>query len=192
MTKKQHVSVLLTLAALVAAPAYAQKPQIQWDPDYDFGAVSTFAWQSTPETSLETEDPFMHARVVTAIEYYMTKAGWRESAINPDVYVTYHTKTDTRIQLRSDSFGYGFGGYGMGGWGYAGYGFGGPVSTTTRVYEYDEDTLIIDVWDRDTNTLVFRGDVTRVFSQTPQKAAKQVDKAIDKMAKRAEKLMASD
>ena len=183
--------VLLGLTGLMAVsgPALAQKPQIQWDPDYDFEAVQTFAWQSTPETSLENVDPFMHTRVVTAIEYRLARAGWTEVTVNPDVYVTYHTQTHDRVRLQSNSYGYGFGGYGMGGWGYYGYGPAGPVTTTTRVIEYEEGTLVVDVWDRASDTLVFRGSVTRVFSESPQKAEKQVDKAIEKMAQQARKLM---
>lgn len=180
----------LTFLMAVSGPALAQKPQIQWDPDYDFDAVETFAWQSTPETSLENVDPFMHSRVVTAIEYRLAAAGWTEVAINPDVYVTYHTQKNDRVRLQSNSYGYGFGGYGMGGWGYYGYGSMGPITTTTRVIEYEEGTLIVDIWDRESDTLVFRGSVTRVFSESPQKAEKQVDKAIATMAKQARKLMA--
>lgn len=182
----QVVFVGLTV---LSSQALAQKPQIQWDTEYDFDTVKTFAWQSTPDTSLENINPFMHSRVVSSIEYRLTSSGLTEVASNPDVYVTYHTESTDKVRLQSDSFGYGFGGYGMGGWGYYGYGAAGPVSTTTRVIEYEEGTLIVDVWDADTKTLVFRGAVTRVFSESPQKAEKQVDKAIDKMAQQARKLM---
>lgn len=189
---RHHGVAQLGLIGLMAVsgPALAQKPQIQWDPDYDFDAVETFAWQSTPETSLENVDPFMHSRVVTSIEYRLAAAGWTEVAINPDVYVTYHTQKNDRVRLQSNSYGYGFGGYGMGGWGYYGYGAMGPITTTTRVIEYEEGTLIVDIWDRESDTLVFRGSVTRVFSESPQKAEKQLDKAIATMAKQARKLMA--
>lgn len=175
-----------------AGTASAQKPQIQWDPQYGFNSIKTFGWQSTPETSLEQSDPFMHSRVLTAIEYQLVSAGLTLVDENPDVWVTYHTETEDRVRLRSNSYGYGFGGYGLGAWDTFGYGFGGPISTTTDVVEYEANTLIVDIWDPGTEELVFRGSVTRVFSESPQKAEKQLDKAIEKMAKRAEKLISDN
>jgi len=172
-----------------ATAAHAQKPQIQWDPDYDFSAVKTFAWRATPETELQQKDPFMHSRVVAAIEYQLTSAGLTQVESAPDVWVTYHTNTENKVRLQSDSYGYGFGGYGLGGWGYWGYGPSGPISTTTRVIEYEQNTLIVDMWDAASMQLVLRGAVTRVFSQSPQTAAKQVDKAVARMAAQTKKLM---
>ena len=64
----------------------------------------------------------------------------------------------------------------------------GPVSTTTRVVEYEEGTLVVDLWDAAERELVWRGTVSRVFSDNLQKAEKQVVKAIQKMAKQGRKL----
>ena len=183
-------TLTLCLGGLVALPALAAKPQIQWNPDYDFDAIETFAWQDTPESSLEERDPFMHSRIVAAIEYELTGGGLTEVESNPDIYVTYHTSSEDRVRLQSDSFGYGFGGYGRGGWGYYGYGMSGPISTTTRVIEYEEGTLVVDIWDASSSELVWRGSVTRVFSDNMQKAEKQAVKAIENMAKQGRKLWA--
>lgn len=51
--------------------------------------------------------------------------------------------------------------------------------------------MIVDVWDARSKELVLRGSVTRVLADSPARAQLQVDKAITKMAKRAEKLMAA-
>lgn len=186
-------TLTLTIASLSCAPVWAAKPQIQWDQDYDFGAVETFAWRESPDTSIEGSNPFMHSRIVASVAYQLTTRGLTEvdTDESPDVLVTYHTSTEDRVRLQSSSVGYGFGGYGLGGWGYYGYGMGGPglSTTTTNVVEYSEDTLVVDIVDVATQTLVFRGTVTEVFSESPQKAEKQMDKAIDKMARRAQKLM---
>ena len=42
------------LSSALALSAQAQKPAIQWNNSYDFAGVDTFAWQSTPDSSLET------------------------------------------------------------------------------------------------------------------------------------------
>jgi Domain of unknown function (DUF4136) len=96
------------------------------------------------------------------------------------------------VRLESDSYGYGFGGYGGAGWGRYGYGYGyaGPVSTTTRVVEYDEGTLVVDIWAAANKQLIWRGTASRVFSDDVDKAESQVVKIIKDMAKQSKKLRA--
>jgi len=185
--------LVLLGAALMTAPAYAAKPQIQWDPDYDFSAVSTFQWRAPNGESLERSDPFLHSRIVAAIEYELTGYGLTEVQSAPDVFVTYYASTDTDVRLESSSIGYGFGRYGTGRWGYYGYGATFPVATSTRVVEIERGTLVVDVWDADTNELVWRGSVSDIsVSDNPQKTQANAEKAIEKMAKQYRKLRARE
>jgi hypothetical protein len=175
----------------IALSAQAQKPQIQWNNAYDFGAVQTFAWQSTAETSLEGKNPFMHSLIKNTIEAELATSGLTEVDTDPDVWVNYHASTTTEQQLRSDSYGYSFGGYGMAGWGYYGMA-AGPVSTTTRVVEYQKGTLVVDIWDAASKELVWRGQVTDTLPDNVQKAEKLVVRAINKMAEQGRKLWAKE
>lgn len=183
-------SKFVLLAGVISVPAYAAKPQIQWDDDYDFSTSSTYQWQAPPEgVSLEAADPFLHEKIVTAIEAELGKHGLSKVESNPDVFVTYYASKDTQVRLQSDSYGYGFGGYGTGGWGYYGYGVAGPVSTTTQVIEYEEGTLVIDIWDASTKELVWRGTQSGILvSDKREKTEKAVMKAIEAMAKQNAKL----
>lgn len=187
----RSLAAALALSA-VALTAHAQKPRIQWNNMYDFGAVDTFAWQLTPETSLEGRNPFMHSLIKNTLEAELATSGLTEVDTNPDVYVNYHASTNTEVQLRSDSYGYGFGGYGMGGWGYYGMGSVGTVSTTTRAVEYRKGTLIVDIWDAAKKELVWRGEVSDTLPDNPQKAEKLVVKVIGKMADQGRKLWAQE
>jgi opacity protein-like surface antigen len=180
------------LFSTLAWSAQAQKPAIQWNKDYDFNAVETFAWQDTPDTSLETQNPFMHSLIKNTLEAELAESGLTEVDANPDVYVNYHASSTTEVQLRSDSYGYGFGGYGMGGWGYYGMGSVGTVSTTTRAVEYQRGTLVVDIWDAAKKELVWRGEVTDTLPDNPQKAEKLVVKAIGKMTDQGRKLWAQE
>jgi hypothetical protein len=188
-----HAKSLVAALAFTALgfSAHAQKPRIQWNNQYDFDAVETFAWQLTPETSLEQQNPFMHSLIKNTIEAELATSGLTQVETNPDVYVNYHASTMTEVQLRSDSYGYGFGAYGMGTWGYYGMS-AGPVSTTTRVVEYEKGTLVVDIWDAAAKELVWRGEVTDTLPDNPQKAEKLVVKAIGKMAAQGRKLWASE
>lgn len=184
-------TALTLVAILVAASAAAAKPQIQWNQEYDFENVGTFQWRSPGAETLAQSDPFLHSRIVNAIEYQLTSAGLTEVASNPDIYVTYYASSETSVSLRSSSVGYSFGGYGMSGWGRYGYSVGGPISTTTRVVETERGTLVVDVWDAASNELVWRGVASGItISDSAQKNEKNAVKAIHKMAEQYRKLRA--
>ena len=61
--KRIELLNLLVLVLLVAAPATAQKANVDYDRSVDFNAYKTFAWGPTPETSLQEESPLMHSRI---------------------------------------------------------------------------------------------------------------------------------
>jgi len=186
--RRSWVQAAIVLTGLAATSAYAQRPQIQWDESYDFEAVKTFQWHYTPETSLVEREPFLHSRIKNAIEHEL--AGWlTEVESNPDVYVTYHTSSESKVRVSADTWGYGFGSYGRDPWGYHGYGrYGPPARTTTRVTEYDVGTLVVDIWDAASKQLVWRGTVSRTVSSNIDKVQRDVLKAIQQMAKRGRKL----
>ena len=173
--------ILVILGALlVAGPAFAQKVYIDYDKDYK-KPVHTFKWAETKETSLESTNSLMHSRIINAIQHYIHEVGVREVAENPDVYVTYHVSTANRQQLNTTSWGYGY----PAGWAWNPYwgnawGMGMGTSTTT-VSTYTDGTLIIDVWDAESKMLIWRGTATATLKQKPEKQAKQLDKALQKM-----------
>jgi len=189
-------ATMVLLAMLVLAPAaYAAKPNIQWNQDYDFSTVKTYAWQDPTAPSLAQSNPFMHKFIQDEIEKRLTAAGLTKAAAGaaPNVLVTYHGSVMNNVELQSDSFGYGFGGYGMGGWGMYGYGMAGPVSTTTRVVEYKEGTLIVDIVDPMKKELVWRGSSTPILiSDNNDKTEKNISKALDQMVKQNSKLRAQE
>ena len=179
------------LAMLVATPVFAAKPQIQWNQSYDFQGIRSFAWQPSAGESLETRSPFLHEHIINTIEFHLSDSGLTEVQSDPDVFVTYYGSVDTEVQLQSDTFSYGWGGYGMGSWGYYGYGFGGPISTTTRVVEYQRGTLVVDIVDAASNELIWRGSASDLsISDDQSKLQKTITKALAKMVKQSRKLRA--
>jgi len=195
MSVSMRVTFVL-LAALVLAPAaYAAKPNIQWNKDYDFSHIKTYAWQDPTAPSLAQSNPFMHKFIQDEIEKRLTASGLMKAAAGapPDIWVTYHGSVMNNVQLQSDSFGYGFGGYGGAGWGMYGYGAAGPVSTTTRVVEYLEGTLIVDIIDPMKKELIWRGSSTPILiSDSNDKTQKNISKALDAMVKQNSKLRAQE
>src|SRR4029453_3303436 len=73
----------------------------------------------------------------------------------------------------------GYGGYGYRGWG----GMGGMGTATTTTSEYIVGTLVVDIFDAKTKGLMFRGTATDELSDKPEKNAKKLQKASDKLFK---------
>jgi hypothetical protein len=183
------------LAALVAAPASAAKPQIQWNESYDFKSIKTFQWQDHAGETLKQYDPFLHSHIVNLIEYRLTANGLTEVTENPDVYVNYTSSAEREVHLESEAYGYTFGAYGAGAsWGRYGYGFGvpvplGPVQTDTSVIDIKRGTLVVDIWDASSKELVWRGTAADIaVSDDPKKNQRSAEKAIEAMAKQAKRL----
>jgi hypothetical protein len=172
---------LLALLALVliAAPAFAQKVNIDWDRTYQ-GPFETFAW-APPK--MAAENPLAAQRVVNAINYWLTMRGKREvqQSENPDVIVTYHTSSKEEVVVTSDTMGYGYGpGFYWGG-------MGGMATTTSRSHTYTKGTLIVDVWNPKDKQLLFRGTATDTVDANPEKMEKKINKAVEKMVKEFDK-----
>jgi hypothetical protein len=176
--------LVFSLALLVIAmPALAQKVYVDYDKDADYDSFKTFSWAPTSDTSLEKVSPFMHSRIVNEIEFYMTEGGLIEDNDNPDLFVTYHTNSKDEVRVDTSNYGYGYGGgyYRNPYWG----GYGGSMgSSTTTVSNYTRGTLIVDIWDAESKTLVWRGAAEAVVKEKPEAQSKQIDKMLAKMVKK--------
>jgi hypothetical protein len=186
-----RIAALLALGALLASPAHAQKPNIQWDKSYDFSKVHTFMWQPPSAPSLEEENPFMHKFIVESIETELQNVGFMETTENPDVYVTYHGSINTEISYRSTSFGFSVGSYGMGPWGGMSGVSAGPTHTNTQEVQTQKGTLVVDIVDAKEKQLVWRGTSSGILiSDSQEKTEAAVGDAIQDMAKQGRKLQA--
>lgn len=165
--------VLLTLTAS-ASVALAQKVKTDFDPSADFSAFKTYYWAKTNPTG----NDLMDQRVIAAVDHWLTTKGWtKASEADADIAIvpTVGTKEEKTLNTFYDSFG-------GGGWGYAGW---GPRSgsATTMVDTVVEGTLIVDLFNRQTKKLVWRGIATGTVSDDPRKNANTVQKAVEKMFK---------
>ena len=70
----------------------------------------------------------------------------------------------------------------MGGYGYR-YGGMGMGTSSTVVNEYAVGTLVVDMFDAKSKSLVFRGTAEDEISDNPEKNAKRLEKASTKMFK---------
>jgi Domain of unknown function (DUF4136) len=83
------------------------------------------------------------------------------------------SQTQRTLQTFYDGFG--------GGWRWRG--FGGFGESTTTEQDYQEGTLVIDLYDGKTKQLIWRGSTESVLSDKAEKNEKNLDKGVAKMFK---------
>lgn len=157
--------VVMALGAL----AYAQTVSFDFDRAANFGAYKTYAW--VPGTNVP--DPLVHQRLVRAVDAQLTRKGMTQvhGTIRPDVLIAYHASFDQDLQIT------GFGS----GWG--GYRFAGTRSGSARAEHILVGTMIVDIVDSRTNTIVWRGSATKDIdvNAKPDKRDKNIDKTAEKL-----------
>ncbi|PZF73628.1 DUF4136 domain-containing protein [Taibaiella soli] len=148
---------ILLLAALSTLTITACTPQLKVTTDYDrkadFSKYKTFSLY-VPEEKNETISQLNRSRIESAVKAEMVKKGLQEASSNPDVLVNVVTIIKNEQQVTANTNYYGYGGY------YRPYGWGGGMAsgyTTYNVTDYKDGSLIVEVVDANTKSLVWEG-----------------------------------
>jgi hypothetical protein len=144
---------------------------VDYDPEEDFSGYQRFAWypgSADQSGNLAVQNPLIDARVRQAVERTLTEKGFEKAGPgSADFYVAYHLSVESRLDTYTvDRY------YGRYGW---------TMSIPeTRVDQYEEGTLVIDVADARDRELVWRGTGTRRIerSPTPEETTQNVDRAV--------------
>ena len=164
---------LAAALAFLSAPAFAQDVKTDFDKNANFGSIKTFA----AKIGTSWNNPISEKRVQTEIEQTLTEKGWAKAdEAKADAIVVLHGATQVKRTLNTFYSG-GFGGYGWRGMG------GGMGTATTTTSEYTVGTLVVDIFDAKTKQLMFRGSAQDEISDKPEKNAKKLAKASDKLFK---------
>jgi hypothetical protein len=162
----------------------------------------TFALAPAPQNPNKQWRPLTeigNGKLQEAIKQTLPQKGLTMSDQNPDLLVTYATVTGrgTKIRYSSPWGGYGYYG-GWGGWGYGGFyrpfyggwgwpyyggGWGGGVYA--QKVPYKEGTIIIDLIDSRTKTIVWRGYGVGELSN-PKQTLKEIPKVVEGIIKQLE------
>ncbi|MEJ2481593.1 MAG: DUF4136 domain-containing protein [Gemmatimonadota bacterium] len=150
-----------------------------WDPTANFGTYQTYAWVDGAYSSGLGD--LVDSRIQAAIESNLNAKGLRKatSGRDADLGVGFQVTTQDRTTLQTVSSGWPggyYGGYGYGGWG------GG--SSTTYTQNYTEGSLIIGLFDTDSQKMVWQGVGTKTLSggsQSPEDREKNINEAVAKI-----------
>ncbi|MGS0673517.1 DUF4136 domain-containing protein [Shewanella sp. 0m-4] len=170
--------LLIVIAALALSACSSLKTSSDYDPGVNFSEVKTYAWvQKKTDDATYHLDGLMDQRVRKAVEDQLQLKGLtRTDAATADVLVNYLTKVDKKINVDTFNTNYGYNPYYGPGWGWSGS--AGHSQTTVR--EYEVGTLILDMVDRKTGQLIWRGSVADTMrdKDTPEERVEVVNEAV--------------
>ncbi|MBD1393058.1 DUF4136 domain-containing protein [Mucilaginibacter glaciei] len=164
----------------------------------------TFAWaaqRKNPNKQWRPLDEIGNGKIQEATKVALQQKGLVLEQQNPDLLVSYAAVTGkgTKTEFYSPYYGgwgYGFGyggfyrpwGFGFGyspfygGYGFGGYGFGGGYGQKVH---YKEGTIIIDLIDTRTNTIVWRGYGVGELTN-PKQTMREIPKVVEGIIKQLE------
>jgi hypothetical protein len=160
------------LVALCSTTAVAQEVTYDFDRSANFSKLHSYAWvRGTP-----VRDDFNHKRIMDAIDKQLVTKGLgkTEARDQADVLVAYHAAFSTNLEVNGFSSGWG------------GYRFGPARSGSARVEEILVGTLVVDIIDAKTGTILWRGIATKELdvNASPEKRDKNINKAAEKLFKK--------
>jgi Domain of unknown function (DUF4136) len=162
---------------LLSATSFAQDVKTDFDKSANFSGIKTFA----VKIGTSWNNQISEKRISDEISQTLKEKGWTPAeADKADAIVVLHGATEKQKTLNTFYSGMGgYGGYGWRGWG---GGMGTGTATTTES-EYLVGTLVVDIFDAKTKSLMFRGTAQDEISDKPEKNIKKIAKASDKMFK---------
>ena len=157
--------------AILGSTVLAESVTTDYDRSANFASFKTYAWTRGTEVS----DQLNHKRLVQSIDAQLAQKGMRmvEASANPDVLVAYHVSLDRDLQI--DGF--------SSGWG--GYRWGANRSGTARAAQITVGTIVVDMVDANTKTIVWRGTASKDLDggASAEKRDKNARKAMEKLFK---------
>jgi len=160
-----RIAAWLLGSVVLAGSAAAQEVSHEVHESYDFSKAETYSW--TDGQRVESE--LSHQRIMRSIEYELAMKGYvKIDEGEADWVIAYHGSAGEVTQVNSHYWGTRFGG-----------GLGGPAvwppSTVLK------GTLVVDIWNVETEEVVWRGKATDTISRKPKKNEKKIGNAVTKM-----------
>jgi len=160
---------IVLASALFCSVAHAQKTSAAYDKNVDFSNYKTFKFDKDG-----ARNPFVNAMIVAALERELTSRGLTKADVDPDLNVVFLAASGPNLQVANVPF------YQVVNPAYSGM----VGSAAMAMWDVTTGTLVIDLFDRKTDKVVFRGTVTDVLQRAPsadlQADAKIVSKPINK------------
>jgi hypothetical protein len=165
MNLQRTIFASVGTALLLATASFAQQVKTDYDRGTNFSQYKTYSWEK-----VQTQDPLWVDRIKDAVNKALTAKGWTPVASGGDVSIVAIEMTKNQQSLNTFYDGFG------GGWRWGGFG-----EATTTVDNYKVGTLVVDLFDAHTKTLLWRGSSSDTLSDKSDKNIKNLDKDAKKM-----------
>lgn len=171
-TKHRYRLIALVIGSMLTAvtSVAAQDVTYNFMPGTDFTKFHTYKWVTVQGATYPNQ--ILDAEIKDAINSQLQGKGLTlTDSDKADLYIGYQTSMDQQRQWNA---------YGMGG----GWRLGGGMGTATSS-TIDVGTLVLDMYDPSTKTLVWTGRATKTLnpSSNQEKNVKDLDKAMQKLLK---------
>jgi hypothetical protein len=118
-----------------------------FDHDISLSKYKTFGWPDNRKLEANNNPLYYNElndkRIRNEVALQLKNKGYTYAELNPDLKMHYHIVVENWATINPDPFGYAYDSY----W----------LNRNVNRYEYREGTLIIDLMDPKTNTLIWRG-----------------------------------
>ncbi len=173
----RHTLLLFAGLAVGGCASGLQVTQ-DWNPEIDFSRYNTFALLDE-ETPRPASQAFFESRVERALATVMEDKGLRLTDSNPDLLVSWDAATEGKMSVSTYGTSY-YGGSYRGRYGRSGWGGVGVSTTTTRVNEWDEGTLVIEIIDTNIDELVFTASAQAKLTEnlSPEERTERINQAV--------------
>lgn len=168
------------LLVLAVTSCSSVKVASDYDKNVNFSEFKTFAFFKPGIDKAEIND-IDKRRILRAIESELLAKGFTKSE-TPDLLVSMFTKSNQRVDIYNNYWGYGawgWGGYGPWGWGgYGpwGWGWNQPVASTST-----EGVLFIDLINANKKELIWQGQGTGYLTQNMEKKEERIKEFVSKI-----------
>lgn len=172
-------TLLLLLAALLSVfGCTAVTVSQDYDTDADLSGYDSWGWrvlEQPPTGDARIDNPLLDQRIRSAVDNHLAGRNINPADTLPDLLLSYHLAIERKIYSNTYASSMGVGGYYRPWY--------GDVGTETRVYQYDQCRLIIDIVSAQTGNLLWRGEGVYLFTtyQTPQEASAAMQQIVDRI-----------
>lgn len=166
--------LIISLVVLVACSSQIRVFS-DYDPGYDLRSYKTFDWGEKVKIE-QGKNPLHYnelndKRIKAAVLEEMISRGYQQTEDAPELILHYHIIVDDRSVVTTEPYGYQYGPY----W----------TRSNANFYSYREGTLILDLMDRKTQNLIWRGwAVTDIDGITPKEVEAIIKSAVAKIFKK--------
>jgi len=164
-------SLLLALGLFfLASPVWAQKVTADYNKTVDFSKFKTYSWVK----GIPAKNPFVDKMIVDDIDRELAARGLTRQEADGDIKVMYRAAIDYDLQAP------------MPNWNSAGGSAPSTgIATIGTAWDVRQGTLLVDIIDRGTTNIIWRGSAVKTLNRSPSNDAAKDASRIEKPVKDA-------